>query len=428
MSNPIVPAAQPSVPAIVAPKINAADMIAAHADTRKWIRNALVPVTDYGTIPGTKNETILKPGIDKILVGFQLHAEALIVEKEVDHTRENVFFIRKWVPAPDADPTIGLRGAEAQAAKNKAKEEGTGGFRTVKKDGNETWVWHQCINEKGNSIGLYRYVIKVNLYNSQGILIGEGSGICSSLESKYIRNPHDAEHTIYSMAVKRARAAATIATLGLSDMFSGDIADAAEDVVVLDPSASTAEDTPVQAPQEPEAPKLEIAKQARIAFTELGIPPAERREFCKGFANEIEAFNFVVSGLEAGFFETADQAWEARAEALKLIIPIEPVISVPPAEAPATPEPSSTVSEEQTVNETEYDRHDDGHPANLMALRLGEGVHWAIRRGLTIETMQKLEEKGLTREILETVERLVDGESTAEIIMIFEKKLKKDKK
>src|SRR5690606_10620038 len=58
-----------------------------------------------------------------------------------------------------------------------------------------------------------------------GVVIGEGVGSCSTMESKYIDRPRDCENTALKMAKKRAYVDATLTTFGLSDQFTQDVED-----------------------------------------------------------------------------------------------------------------------------------------------------------------------------------------------------------
>jgi hypothetical protein len=58
-----------------------------------------------------------------------------------------------------------------------------------------------------------------------GEIIGSAIASCSTLESKYIDRPRDAENTVLQMAEKRAFVAATRTALGLSEQFTQDIED-----------------------------------------------------------------------------------------------------------------------------------------------------------------------------------------------------------
>src|SRR5438128_1851248 len=59
-----------------------------HDDVAALIQNALREGVDYGVIPGTKENTLLKPGAEKLCIAFGAHPAFECVETEVDHNRE----------------------------------------------------------------------------------------------------------------------------------------------------------------------------------------------------------------------------------------------------------------------------------------------------------------------------------------------------
>lgn len=163
-----------------------AEIIAAQEATRELITKALKKGRDYGTVPGIDKPFLQKPGAERITIGMGCYfGEPRISEKEIDHDR-----VVRWV-------------------------------KRRKRGGN--WV-----EESGESLGLYRYVIAVPvIHRESGQTVGEGVGSCSTMESKYIDRPRDSENTVLKMAHKRAAVAATLLAFGLSDQFTQD-----EDAVV----------------------------------------------------------------------------------------------------------------------------------------------------------------------------------------------------
>jgi hypothetical protein len=186
----VEPPATTSALRLLRPIAAPAQMIEAQNEARKFIEAALQKDVDYGIIPGTKKPTMLKPGAEKVTAGFGLTVQSTIAERDVDHDRAV-----KWV-------------------KRKVTWEGPQGQRRQK----ETVV-------DGESIGLYRYVVRVDLVDADGVVRGSGLGSCSTMESKYIDRPRDTENTILKMAFKRAHVAAVLTTFGLSDAFTQDVED-----------------------------------------------------------------------------------------------------------------------------------------------------------------------------------------------------------
>jgi hypothetical protein len=109
--------------------------------------------------------------------------------------------------------------------------------------GDKTFTW---TSEEGESLGLYRYVVQVDIVDEHGQVRGSGIGSCSSMESKYVDRPRDSENTILKMAMKRAHVAGVLSTFGLSEQFTQDVeetppagAQAAEPVAEISPLDKT---------------------------------------------------------------------------------------------------------------------------------------------------------------------------------------------
>ena len=68
--------------------------------------------------------------------------------------------------------------------------------------GDREFAW---VDDSGTSLGLYRYVVLCEIVErASGDVVGNFTGSCSSMESKYIDRPRDSENTILKMAEKRA--------------------------------------------------------------------------------------------------------------------------------------------------------------------------------------------------------------------------------
>lgn len=178
---------------LLRPVANPSEIMAAQNETRAMVHQTLKEGRDFGKIPGTDKPTLLKPGAERVVGGFGcMFGEPIILEREIDHDREV-----KW-------------------SKRKKK------WRNAHR-GDREFTWEE---EAGVSLGLYRYVVRVQIINrANGEVVGEGVGACSSMESKYIDRPRDSENTILKMAHKRAMVAATLVTFGLSDEFTQDVED-----------------------------------------------------------------------------------------------------------------------------------------------------------------------------------------------------------
>jgi hypothetical protein len=177
---------------LLRPLASPSDILAVQEETRAFLAAALVEGRDYGKFPGVDKKSLFKAGAERSCLAFGLLSRFRIIEKEIDHDR----------PVP--------------WRKVKAKYEGPRGNRV--KVGEDI--------TEGASLGLYRYVIECELLGrDSGEIVGSAIASCSTLESKYIDRPRDAENTVLQMAEKRAFVAATRTALGLSEQFTQDIED-----------------------------------------------------------------------------------------------------------------------------------------------------------------------------------------------------------
>lgn len=188
-STAIVSAPTRAALRVLRPLAAPAEMLKAQNETRAFIEQVLEKDRDYGVIPGVKKPTLLKPGAEKVTLAFGCSAVPRILEQEIDHDRAVTWQKRqkKWNNAHRDDKTF-------------------------------TWAM-----EEGQSLGLYRYVLQVDIVDEHGQVRGSGVGSCSSMESKYVDRPRDCENTILKMAMKRAHVAAVLSTFGLSEQFTQDV-------------------------------------------------------------------------------------------------------------------------------------------------------------------------------------------------------------
>jgi hypothetical protein len=176
------------VAGLLRPVEEPAALLEAQEETRALIAQVLQEGRDYGLIPGTDRKTLLQPGAQRTAAAFGCSTLTEILEAEVDHDR-SVNWEKKrkrWKKAPDGRSVF---------------------------DG-----WDR---ETGTSVGLYRFVVRCRLvHRGTGVVVGEGVGICSSLEDRYVDRPRDLEHTILRLAKKRALVDAVLQTFAMSEQFA----------------------------------------------------------------------------------------------------------------------------------------------------------------------------------------------------------------
>lgn len=183
---------------LVRPVVDVADLIASHREATDLIAKALVKGTDYGVIPGTgKKAVLLQPGGERLLKAFGCRCEYEIVSQEIDH--DHAF---TW-------------------EKKKKKWNN----RTYN---DKTFTWEV---ERGESLGLYRYVVRATVVQRvPGFpVVGSSIGEASTMESKYVDRPRECANTVLKMAQKRAMVSAVKEAFGLSDRFTVDLEDQQED-------------------------------------------------------------------------------------------------------------------------------------------------------------------------------------------------------
>lgn len=209
MSDNTLATTQPT--ALLMPAAQAGDIIRAHEALTEIIAQALVSGRDYGKVTGIDKPFLFKPGAERLSGAYGLYPSYEIIEKEIDHDRDNTIKEKVW--------------------NNKFK-------------GDKSFTWGE-----GKSQGLYRYVIKCTLrVRGSNVAVAEGIGSCSTMEDKYISRPRNLENTALKMAEKRAYIAATLHAFALSDRFSQD-----EDAVPANRGMT---------PEEIEAKKKEDAARA----------------------------------------------------------------------------------------------------------------------------------------------------------------------
>ena len=164
------------------------EILAAQAEITMLVTKAFTRDVDFGTIKGTKKDTLYKAGAERICRAFGCVPSYEIMEYEAMHDAETQIVKKVWF--------------------------GPSNNRQVRE-------------EEDVVLGFYRYVMLCTVTHlPTGNIVGSGIGSCSTVESKYQDRPRDLENTIIKMACKRALVAAALNSFGLSDRFTQDIEDA----------------------------------------------------------------------------------------------------------------------------------------------------------------------------------------------------------
>jgi hypothetical protein len=163
-----------------------------------------------------------------------------------------------WVEAPEP----------SRDERDRLKAEGKGRSRKINGD----WVWQVKGQGEAISYGLYRFVVRCSLTRFDGVVVGTGLGVCSTMESKYISRPSECENTALKMAMKRALVAAVLGTFGLSEAFTQDVGDDEDDEDVRSVRAPA-----VVAKYEEPAEVVDDAEVRRIKEARAGIAAHAKR-------------------------------------------------------------------------------------------------------------------------------------------------------
>jgi hypothetical protein len=302
-----------------------AQMIEAQNATRDYIEQVLEEGKDYGKVPGVSKPTLLKPGAEKVTLGFGCAAAPRILEQEIDHDRA-VHWVKqkkRWLNRHAKD---------------------------------REFVWDK---EEGASLGLYRYVVQVDVVDQDGAVRGSGIGSCSSMESKYVDRPRDCENTILKMATKRAHVAAVLSTFGLSEQFTQD---AEESPIAAGQEERAA--APIVSPRDTPWPAWPGFDWAGKRFREIPEDVLiEQRAKAKGRA---EKATVAAEPSKARLAQNLVDACEAELEARRLEAPAQPSVA-PTAESTTEPEaepalvPASRAATEERHPALDVDE-DDGLP------------------------------------------------------------------
>lgn len=263
---------------------SAGALLDSHKQVVALIGSVLERDRDYGVIPGTDRPALLKPGAERLAIAVGASVRYEILEREIDHDRE-----MQW-------------------RKVRAKWSGPKGRR--RKVGEEVI--------EGTALGVYRYVIRATLVRkADSVVLGEGIGACSTLESKYCDRPRELENTILKMAKKRAAVDAVCSALGLSDRFASDDDSRAgapdRDGVVQDPTDGLT---------------LSEAKRMSVRKQPLGEMDAERLEEvlawarAKAHAEQDPRMTRLAAAVE---LVQRDQALQARQDAVDATVVDEAV-------------------------------------------------------------------------------------------------------
>jgi len=219
MSNDIVKVEQAG---FLSPVVSVKDALFAYQAKKDLIDGIMKPGVDYGIIPGTSKNTLLKAGAEKATSFFGLSArfrDSVAVEDFTgrDHDGEPFFYYRRTCELWRGDYLIASVDGSCNSFEKKYRWRGgervcpNCGKATIIKGKEEYGGGWLCFAKRGGC----------------GSKFGDKDQSIIGQEVGQVKNPDiaDLANTILKMADKRALVAATLIATGLSEYFTQDIED-----------------------------------------------------------------------------------------------------------------------------------------------------------------------------------------------------------
>jgi len=212
-----------------------------------FVREIMVSGTDFGTIPGTDKDTLLKPGAEKLTTFFGLSKQFTLIEKTEHWTDEEPFFYylyrchlyRGQMLIAEGDGSCNSFETKYRYRQGQRKCPSCGQATIIKGKAEYGGGW-LCFGKKGGC----------------GAKFPDGDATIETQQTGRIKNPDvcDQVNTIQKMAQKRALIAATLLAVNASEFFTQDLEDYIPDAIYTEvPNEAEAE-------QEPK-PKKQAAKK-----------------------------------------------------------------------------------------------------------------------------------------------------------------------
>lgn len=276
---------------LVRPIASAKEVLDAKREMLDLIPTILKEGVDFGKLADGAGDRLclFKAGAERLCQVFGAHPEYEIVEKEVDHDRENTY-ASQWVTVEGAEPNKAEKEAMKRAKKGRNKKLPDG-----------SWVWQERGVGVETSQGLYRYVFRCRIVRQDGLVLAECIGSASTLEAKYISRPRDCENTVVKMSQKRAFVGAALTAFGLSDRFTSDVEDTGE--IVIDHEAP--------APTPPPAPVAKPSPAAQ-AVRDVADAMADGHESAKEQAQQARTMKLWVAAHVEALTQSLNAAMEAK--------------------------------------------------------------------------------------------------------------------
>lgn len=236
-----------------------------------FTKSVMKPEVDYGRVPGTNKDTLLKPGAEKLTSLFGLSPRFDIVEKETDwtgrdHGGEPFFYFQYRCSLYYGDVLAGQGVGSCNSWEKKYRYRkgerlcpncGQASIIKGKSEYGGGWI---CFAKKGGCGAKF-------VDNAPDIISQEVGQVLND-------NPADVVNTVDKMAQKRSLVAAVLIAVNASEFFTQDIEDmdfGPADVIDVTPT-SKVQQPPRQAPVTREV--LTVGQAAVVSWDELGDGPA----------------------------------------------------------------------------------------------------------------------------------------------------------
>lgn len=188
----------------------------------EFVQKAMVEKVDYGAIPGTTKNTLLKPGAEKLCTLFHLTPKFEIIEKTEDwtgrdHGGEMFFYYLYRCRLYNGDQLIAESDGSCNSFEKKYRWRNADRVCPVC----NVAAIRKSANDKGGGWYCWKKI------NGCGMQYEANDGLIVNQESGKIPNPDMADqvNTILKMAQKRSIVAATLLAVNASEFFTQDMED-----------------------------------------------------------------------------------------------------------------------------------------------------------------------------------------------------------